>query len=143
MEKDKIDYLKAGLPVEAKLELLAKETKELMAAQTQALTVMANSMQMIATFLNQGLPQMIAAQSKAQAVTGVLNGLMTKEGRNGLDARFIKQNAIEAVSAIEAVHDEYQEILAAKAKGQQDPEIHDPEKEFRDWAERVKTSQNS
>lgn len=131
-----------NLPTEIKLELLAAETKELMAAQTQALTVMANSMQMIANFLNTGLPHMMAAQSKAQAVTGVLNGLMTKEGRKGLDARFIKQNAIETVTAIEAVHDEYQEMLAAKAKGDQDPKIHDPEKEFRDWAERIKASQN-
>jgi hypothetical protein len=131
------------IPLEAKLELVAKETRELMAAQTQALTVMANSMQMIANFLESGVPKIIAAQAKAQGVNSILGGLMTKEGRGGLDARFIKQNAVETVEVMEAVHAEYQERLAKQAEGNQDPKIHDPEASFREWAERVKTSQNS
>lgn len=135
MDEDK------NLPIAAKLDLVVTETKELMAAQTKALTVMAESMQMIATFLNTGLPQALAVQAKANGVSAILQGLMSKEGRNGLDARFIKQNAIESVQAIEAVHDEYQEILKAKANKELDPKLHDGESEFKKWLKDSEPSQ--
>ena len=136
MEEDK------NLPIAAKLDLVVTETKELLAAQTKALTVMAESMQMIANFLNTGLPQVIAAQAKANGVSAILNGLMVKEGRNGLDARYIKQNAIESVMAVEAVHDEYQEILKKKAAGELDPKLHDGESEYGKWIKEQETSQD-
>lgn len=116
-----------------------QDLTEVVKAQTEALTVLANSMQTISGFLTNGLPQVLAGYSKSQAVSAVFNGLMAKEGRNGLDPRFIKQNAIEVISAIEEAHTQYKKLLDEKARGERDPELHDGEREFKAWKDAQKS----
>lgn len=121
-----------------KIEIEAIKVKnEIALQQTQALTSIAQSLSLLTNFLqNGGLTTLLQGYSKAQAVGGILQGLATHAGRNGLDARVLEQDAIEIVHKIEAVYKKYQERLEAETKGELDPDLHDAEDTFRKWVEK-------
>lgn len=115
------DYLEP----EKRRSLAIVKNKEIELKQTEvtALATLAESTNAIANFLTGGgLLNILNGYSKSQAVKEMLGGLTTHAGRNALDARTIKQNAVEIVEAIEAVYSKYQERLSSKEP--RDPEIH-------------------
>ncbi len=101
--------------------------RELLAKQTEALTVLASGVNALAEFVvNGGLSQMMSGYARTQSVQGILNGLAAHGGRAALDARFLKQNALEITEAIEQVFDKYKQRTAETAAGERDPEIKEP-----------------
>lgn len=105
--------------------------------QTKALSKIAESLGALSTFLTTGgLQTILQGYSKANAVQGFFQGLASHDGRGALDARVIKQNALEIVAAIEAAHDKFAEVLKKKKEGPVDPELHDGEEMFREWAKK-------
>lgn len=89
-----------------------------------ALIVLASATDQIANFLTGGgLIKVLNGYARTQAVKEMLGGLTTHDGRQALDARTLKQNAVEIVEAIEQVFSKYQERLSSKEP--RDPEIHD------------------
>lgn len=115
---------------------------ELQVKQTEALQVLATGVKDIASFINDGglikLTQSLALSNSANAL---LNGLTAHDGRNGLDARVLQQNAIEIAEAVMKVHDKFKERLSALAKGEErDPELHNAEDEYLKWKDGNKAS---
>lgn len=106
---------------------------EVQTKQTEALIVLGNAVQSIANFLTSGgLTNVLSGYARSQAVKDILGGLATHDGRDSLDGRVLKQNALEIVTAVEAVFEKYQEKLSAK--GKEDPEIKDSQlTEFEEW----------
>lgn len=101
----------------------ANKDNALLVTGEDALIVLASATDQIANFLTGGgLVKVLSDYAKAQTVKDILGGLAAKDGRNSLDARTIKQNAVEIVEAIEAVYAKYQE--RKNAKEPRDPEIH-------------------
>lgn len=113
---------------------------ELEAKQTEALTSLAKAVTDISTFISGGgLNKLLSGVARGNAVSSMLGGLTTHAGRNGLDARTLKQNAVEVVEQIEAVFSKFEERLAAKNKGEQrDPELKDPPTDENTYTEWVK-----
>ncbi len=101
--------------------------------QTKALTLMAEAIQGISTFLAKGLPQVLNGYSKAQSVHSVLNGLVSNSGRAGLDPRVHKQNAVDAIHLIETFYTHYKDLLEERAKGVSTDEVKDPAVEVEAW----------
>lgn len=114
---------------------------ELEQKQTEALVTLAKATSEIATFISGGgLTKLLSGVARGNAVSSMLGGLTTHAGRNGLDARTLKQNAVEVVEQIEAVFSKFEERLAAKNKGEErDPEIKDPptnENTYTEWVKK-------
>lgn len=104
---------------------------ELQTKQTQALETLAQSTAVIAKFLEGGgLTSVLQGYSKGLAINGILQGLVQSQGRGGLDARFINQNAVDAYHAIDKAYDAFASRLAEKAEANLDPEIHNAEAEY-------------
>lgn len=111
---------------ERKSELSLVETTkhELEVRQTEAIEVLGAGIQQIANFLvGGGLAEMLSGYARSQSVKDILGGLASHGGRAALDARFIKQNALEITEAVEAVFRKYQERLEEKGR---DTEIKEP-----------------
>jgi hypothetical protein len=122
---------------EKMLEEIPEVSKDLATQQTQALTVLAQSVATIANFLQGGgLTQILNGYAKSQSVKDILGGLAAHDGRNALDARVLGQNAIEIVEQVEKVFDKYHERLQSKER--RDPEIKDAEKDYAAWKELLK-----
>lgn len=103
---------------------------EIKEQEVKALTVLAESTKEIATFITGGgLAKMLTGMARTNGINGVVTALVQHGGRQALDARTIKQDAIDAVTRIEEAFKYYQEHIAAK----RDPEIKDPEVDFREW----------
>lgn len=103
--------------------LVVKEDTTPLVTSEDALIVLASATDQIANFLTGGgLLKVLNGYAKAQAVKEILGGLATHDGRNSLDARTIKQNALEIVEMVEAVMSKYSERLSDKEP--RDPEIH-------------------
>lgn len=103
--------------------------------QAQAATSIANSLAVISSFIaSGGLATMLTGIAKTQAANGVIQGLVTHSGRNGLDARFATQNMKDAFHSIEALYDGFAERLAEKKRGQAFEEV-DAEAGYKHWAE--------
>lgn len=99
-------------------------------SQAKALTSISNNFDHLVEFLTQGgLIAVLEGYSRSQGVNALLNGLLAAEGRKGLDAKNLKQNALEIVEALESVFDKYEEKLGSKLK--RDPELKDAEKDFK------------
>lgn len=115
---------------------LPKLADEVSIAQTEALAKLADSVNSLSEFVTGGgLSTLLSSYARTQAVQAILGGLASHDGRNSLDARVLGQNAIEAVTAIEAMFTRFQEVMEAKAKGEErDSEIHDAETSFKTWA---------
>jgi hypothetical protein len=109
-------------------EVIPPEAVELHIAvkQTEALTVLADGLRNIATFLNGGgLAEVLDCYSKSQAAKEILGGLASNLGRGALDARTVKQNALEITEMVEAVYAKVTERLSSVDK--RDPAIVVPE----------------
>lgn len=121
-----------------KKEVLVAKENEVAVAQTQALDKLASSVCSIAEFLNNGgLQKTLGEYAKAQIAKDIMGGLAAHDGRNALDARFIKQNAVEIIHTIEAVFDKAKERADEKRRGvERDREVHDAESEFKKWDEK-------
>lgn len=105
-------------------------------AQTSiALASIATSLSSISNFLaGSNLPQLLAQMSIANGVNGMLAGLVQAEGRMGLDARTVQQNATEIAHIIEKTITKVQDHLKASHDKDlsgapvRDPEIKNAEK---------------
>jgi hypothetical protein len=130
----------AGELVASHLKPQVLNANEVAIAQTQALTSLATSFNAIAVFItNGGLAEVLNEVAKSKAAGDILGGLAAHDGRNSLDARVLKQNALEITHAIEHAHDKFAEIAAAKKRGEErDPDIHDAEADLKRWEERNK-----
>lgn len=123
------------LPVESSNQGLIKEEThllkrvdnyELQVKQTEALTTLANGIKDIASFLSGGgLLQITNANVRGNIMSAIFGGLATKDGRNALDARTIKQNSLEVVQIIEEVFNKMHERLSSKEP--RDPDIKEPQ----------------
>ena len=108
--------------------------------QAQAAQSIAQSLSIISSFLaSGGLTTMLTSIAKTQAANGVIQGLVTHSGRQGLDARFAKQNMKDAFHAIESLYDGFAERLAEKHQGTEFQEV-DAEADFKYWAEKEEKS---
>lgn len=77
----------------------------------------ANALTLIASFLQQGgLDRAVNTLVKGNGIAGILSGLAHHDGRNALDARMLKQNALEIVEQLELVFNKYNERLSSQAK---------------------------
>lgn len=103
--------------------------------EVQALEHLAKGVSDIGRFLNGGgIAGALSLYAKTNSISGILSGLAAHDGRNALDARVLGQNSIEIVEQISLAFDKLQEKLEAKMKGEaHDPEIKDPEADFRKW----------
>jgi len=96
-----------------------------LAQQTEALCSLANSFNQIASFITGGgLGSLVSGYAKAQSVQSILGGLAAHDGRNGLDARVLGQNAIEIAEQIMQVFNKMADREAEQRVAPRDPEIH-------------------
>ena len=106
------------------VQLVEEQKNEIAIRQTQALEVIGNSLATLVNYIgNGGLAATLSGYARSQSVKEILGGLAAHDGRNALDARTIKQNALEITEAIEAVFAKYQDRLSEKGR---DPEIKEP-----------------
>lgn len=107
-----------------RIEIERELKNEIEIKQTEALTSLAEGVQAISQFLRDGgLQSLVAANTKGQIIQAIFGGLASKEGRNSLDARTIKQNSLEIVEIVEQVFSKMHERMQAKER---DPEIKEP-----------------
>lgn len=105
--------------------------------QTKALSTIAESLKTLSTFVSGGgLTDLMRAYSQSQIAQGVLQGLASHDGRNALDARYLQQNALEIVHAIEAVFNKAKERTEAASNEKLDTEIKDAENAYQAWKEK-------
>lgn len=94
--------------------------------QVEALATLSKGVADIAAFLNQGgIQSLLTSYTKGQIASSILGGMAAKDGRNSLDARTIKQNALEITEVMEAVFNKVNE--RAKEREPRNPEIKDAE----------------
>lgn len=126
-------------------EISLREEYELEVKQTEALTALAKASTEIATFVTSGgLSSLLSGVARGNAVSAMLGGLTQHAGRDGLDARTLKQNAIEIVEQIEAVFTKFEERLSAKRRGEErDGEVKNAEDlgNYSEWVKK-KEEQN-
>ena len=121
---------KTDLETVKKTELALEEQK------TKALSVQAEALKDIAHFLTSGgLSSIAQGVALSNTAASLLNGLTVHDGRQGLDARTLDQNALEIATLALKVKDQFQEKLSALAKGPVDNELHDGEADYKKWAE--------
>jgi len=117
---------------------IEQKNQEVAIRQTEALTSLAKGVNDIATFLTSGgLTEILSGYARSQAVKDILGGLAARDGRQSLDARVLKQNAIEITHAVEAVFRKYQEVLTDKEL--RDPEIHKATEPFETKENKIET----
>ena len=133
MTEEKFLETRDTFEVEAK----ADPKYELEIKQAQSLAILAKGVNDIAAFITSGgLTEMLRGYAQSQAVTNILGGLASHDGRNALDARVMGQNATEIVTQVTAVWDKFQERMEEKQSGEpRDPEIKNSEDDFRKWVE--------
>lgn len=114
-------------PVKAEMleaSIIESKSHELQLKQTEALTSLAESVKVLTDFLAKGgLQHTLSGLARANIAQGILGGLAAKDGRDSLDARVIKQNALEITEIIDQVFDKVGERLKDKNR---DPEIKEP-----------------
>ncbi len=117
---------KTDLETVKKTEILALEEQK-----TKALSVQAEALKDIAHFLTSGgLSSIAQGVALSNTAASLLNGLTAHDGRQGLDARTLEQNALEIATFALKVKDQFQEKLA---KSNVDSEIHDGEADYKKW----------
>ena len=84
------------------------------------------------------LPAAITGLTKAHGLTSILSALI---GRNGIDARRLKQDSLEVATLVQMAVEMFNDKLAegggsTKADIDIDPELHDAEKDFNDFAKK-------
>jgi hypothetical protein len=120
--------------IQVQVESRALEIQE---ESNKALRQIGESLAILSQFVSAGgLVELVRSASLASGANALLGGLAVKNGRESLDARTLKQNAIEIAEQVLLIHDKFKERLSAEAKGKtRDPDIHDPDKEFEKWKE--------
>ena len=109
--------------------------------QTKALVSIGESLKSLSDFVSKGgLTELLKGYSQTQIVQGVLQGLAAHDGRNSLDARYLQQNALEIVHAIEAVFDKAKERAESAKKEKFDTEIKNAENDFELWKQNQKNA---
>lgn len=120
-------------------DLVVSEPRDLAVQEknAEALTLLAKGVNEIASFVTGGgLVQLLSGYARSQSVKDILGGLAAHSGRQALDARVLRQNALEIVTAIEKVFEAYEGKL--KDKEVTDPEIKDAEADYLKWKEQNK-----
>lgn len=118
-----------------KNEVEPSSSELVVAEQTKALTTISESLKQLSDFVSKGgLTELVKGYTQTQIAQGVLQGLASHDGRNALDARFIKQNALEIVHAIEAVFDKAKE--RNETKDSLDSEIKNAEDAYSVWKDK-------
>lgn len=85
------------------------------------------------------LSALIGGITRANGITGILQGLAAADGRKALDARVTKQNALEIYHVIESALEAAKDRLQEKTSGVElDPEVHDAEAEYKQFLEKNK-----
>lgn len=109
--------------------------------EVQALETLASATKEISQFLSGGgLGTAMALYARTNSISSILGGLASNGGRSALDARVLGQNSIEIVEQISLAFDKLQEKLEAKMKGEiHDPEIKDPEADFKRWQAKIES----
>lgn len=75
----------------------------------------ASALTVIAQFLQEGgIEKAINTLVKGNGIAGMLSGLAHHDGRKALDARLLKQNALEIVEQLELVYKKYNERLSSQ-----------------------------
>lgn len=99
----------------------------------QALVNIGDGMRAIATFLGGStLPQVVESAALLGAMGQVIGGLTSNAGRQGLDARAINQDSIDATHKIISLFDKLKGTLEAKKNGEFQEHV-DPEERFKQW----------
>lgn len=100
----------------------------------EAVSSIAESLKGISTFLaGQTLPQVLESYSIMTCLGQIMNGLTANQGRVGLDARTIKQDAVDGTHRILAAFDHLRDTFEQRKNGERDPNIVDPEEAFLKW----------
>lgn len=117
-----------------KVEVKPNTSELVVQEQTKALVSIGESLKQLSNFVsNGGLTELVKGYTQTQIAQGVLQGLASHDGRNALDARYLKQNAIEIVHAIEAVFDKAKERTEAASDKKLDPELKNAEDAYQNW----------
>ena len=106
-----------------------EDSKAIAIAQVKALAEVSQSFKDIAEFVTgEGLKETLKGNARYNAVNATLSGLTSNAGRLGLDARTMKQDAIDTVYKVEAFHKEYERIIAERNNGEEyDDDLYDAE----------------
>lgn len=100
----------------------------------ESVVTIAESLKGISTFLaGQTLPQVLESYSIMACLGQIMNGLTANQGRVGLDARTIKQDAIDGTHRILAAFDHLRETFEQRKNGERAAEIVDPEADYLKW----------
>lgn len=114
-------------------EMLALRRTEVesLAVAAHALTALAQAVSALPAAMNQAVNLLV----KGGGVNSILGGLAQHDGRKALDARTMKQNAIEIVEQMEQVFKKYNERMSSQEL--RSPDIVDAEKQagFSDGSE--------
>lgn len=124
-------------PIEAQQELLP-------AAKVAEVQLLAECVsKAISVGLAEGFKQVLASpemghllqrMTEGNAVSGILQGLAAKDGRNSLDARTMKQNGLEMAHAIRESLTKLKEFQNLESSPEEhDPELVDPEQAYLEW----------
>lgn len=140
MELEKRKYQEERLARVAELEL-----QEVAVSAPEAITISPELTvalgQAVATGISQGLVavltspelgQVIETIAKGKAISGMLEGLVAAEGRKGLDASVMNQNALEITHLIEKAFDKFKSRAVEVSEGERGDDV-DGEKSFREW----------
>ena len=82
-----------------------------------------------------GSPEMghlLERMTQGNAVTGILQGLAAKDGRNSLDARTMTQNGLEMAYSIKAALGKLKEMQSNQDTPQTE-DLVDPEQQYLEW----------
>ncbi len=124
--------------VSAEIETTQQQKYEIEARQTAAMEGISQSLTALASFVTKGgLVEVLSGYSRALGVGQAVQGLLQHSGRAGLDARTMKQDAVEIVHKIEQVFEKYNEVVKAKASGEiRDEDLQNAEDEYLKWKEK-------
>lgn len=87
----------------------------------------------LAVLASPELGRVIETVAKGKALSGMMEGLVSAEGRKGLDASCMKQNAIDMTHLIEAVFEKFKARAMEISTSEVSQEIVDGESTFREW----------
>lgn len=109
---------------------LIAEEQSLRLKEAEALVTLSQAVKSLTAFVTEGgLQAVVAAHTKGSIISQILGGLAAKDGRNALDARVIKQNAIEIAESVVQVFSKMHERMQ---DSERDPEIKDAEKDLKE-----------
>jgi hypothetical protein len=100
----------------------------------ESVVTIAESLKGISTFLSgQTLPQVMESYAIMSCLGQIMNGLTANQGRVGLDARTIKQDAIDGTHRILAAFDHLRDTFEQRKNGERTAEVVDPEADYLKW----------